>query len=164
MGRRRFSSAWLVVIVCVGAALGGCSDSSDGDSEVRGNEPTSTSTDRRVEGDATECAEVVRATNAVPGEAVVDGRTDYQLAARKWRAFADAAPAEIRLAVEIVAARYALLADTFADIGYDPNGGAEPTAAQAARINEINTPSATQDFKTANDRVTRWLETCGEDG
>jgi hypothetical protein len=153
-----------VILVCVAAALGGCSDDSDPDSdEASGNTTTSASGDAREEirRRLHECADVTKATAAVPGEAVVDGRTDYPLAAKKWRAFADAAPADIKDDVEVVAAQYALLAETFADIGYDPNGDTPPTPEQQTRISEINTPEATEEFTSANDRVNQWLESCG---
>ncbi len=115
--------------------------------------------------DAAQCAQVVTAMSAaaaaVPA-AMSGGAGDLSTSLDQLKAFADAAPEEIRADLQTVYQAYGEFMSAMRDAGYDPSSGQAPPPEVIAAMTQASQKFQDPEFKAASDRVQAWFTSnCG---
>jgi hypothetical protein len=115
--------------------------------------------------DAAQCAQVVTAMSAaaaaVPA-AMSGGAGDLSTSLDQLKAFADAAPEEIRADLMTVYRTYGEFMSAMQDAGYDPSSGQTPPPEVIAAMTQASQKFQDPEFKAASDRVQAWFTAnCG---
>ena len=156
MRSSRFVSV-LIVGAFVLAACGG-GDDTDAASPAAGAVPGAGI-------DAAQCAQVVTAMSAaaaaVPA-AMSGGAGDLSTSLDQLKAFAEAAPEEIRADLMTVYEGYGEFMAAMQDAGYDPSSGQAPPPEVIAAMTQASQKLQDPEFKAASDRVQAWFTSnCG---
>ena len=115
--------------------------------------------------DAAQCAQVVTAMSAaaaaVPA-AMSGGAGDLNTSLDQLKAFAEAAPEEIRADLMTVYEGYGEFMAAMQDAGYDPSSGQAPPPEVIAAMTQASQKFQDPEFKAASDRVQAWFTSnCG---
>ncbi len=115
--------------------------------------------------DAAQCAQVVTAMSAaaaaVPA-AMSGGAGDLSTSLDQLKAFAEAAPEEIRADLTTVYQAYGEFMSAMQDAGYDPTSGQPPGPEVIAAMQQASQKFQDPEFKAASDRVQAWFTSnCG---
>ena len=161
MKRSRF-----VVLLVIGAvALVACGggDSTDAPSPAAGNGGAGGGVGGAL--DAAECAQVVAAMSAASAavpQAMYGEAGDLNTSLDQLKAFAEAAPEEIRDDLLLVYQGYGDFMAAMQDAGYDPSSGEPPSAEVIAAMQAASVKLQSADFVAASDRVSAWFQSnCG---
>ena len=161
MKRSRF-----VVLLVVGAvALVACGggDSTDVPSSAVGDGGAGGGVGGAL--DAAECAQVVAAMSAAAAavpQAMSGEAGDLNTSLDQLKAFAEAAPEEIRDDLLLVYQGYGDFMAAMQDAGYDPSSGEPPSAEVIAAMQAASVKLQSADFVAASDRVSAWFQSnCG---
>lgn len=102
-------------------------------------------------------AAVAAVSQAMSGEA-----GDLSTSLAQLKAFAEAAPEEIRADLMLVYQGYGEFMAATQDAGYDPSSGQPPPPEAAAAMQAATLKLQEADFKAASDRVQAWFASnCG---
>jgi hypothetical protein len=113
--------------------------------------------------DAAQCAEVAaamsEAAQSMPD--VFTGNTaDLDQSLEQLRAFAAAAPEEIRADLQTVVEGYAKIVEALQQSGFDPASGQAPPPEVVAALTQASQELDSQEFKDAADRVNAYFASC----
>ena len=115
--------------------------------------------------DAAKCAQVVGAMSAAAAAvpSAMSGQAgDLNTSLDQLKAFAAAAPEEIRGDLTLVYQGYTQFLAAMQDAGYDPSSTQPPTAEQIAAMQQASQVFEDADFKAASQRVDDWFTAnCG---
>jgi hypothetical protein len=146
-----------------GGATGGTSASGETSSGETGGTTTGTTGGDVGSIDAAQCAEIA----AAMGEAaqsmpdVFTGNTaDLDQSLEQLRAFADAAPEEIRADLQTVVEGYAKIIEALQQSGYDPASGQAPPPEVVAALTQASQELDSQEFQAAVNRVNAYFASC----
>jgi hypothetical protein len=146
-----------------GGATGGTSASGETASGETGGGMTTGTTGGAGSIDAAQCAEVAaamsEAAQSMPD--VFTGNTaDLDQSLEQLRAFAEAAPEEIRADLQTVVEGYAKIVEALQQAGYDPASGQAPPPEVVAALTQASQELDSQEFKDASDRVSAYFASC----
>jgi len=115
--------------------------------------------------DAAECAQVVAAMSAAAAavpQAMSGEAGDLSTSLDQLKAFAEAAPEEIRADLLLVYQGYGDFMGAMQDAGYDPSSGQPPSAEVIAAMQAASVKLQSADFVAASGRVSAWFKSnCG---
>lgn len=150
------------------AMIAGCGSSSNTATSAATKAPSATVTSKTSAGapsfaSAHNCqqlagvgARFARAMSAANG----GGKLNFQTAVSAYHALADAAPAEIRPDVQLMAQVFSSFAAALSRVGYTP--GKTPTAAQLAGVQSAVQVFSQPKFRAAEHRLSVWAhQNCG---
>jgi hypothetical protein len=156
----------LVFAACGGSDNGSSDTGGDGGTVV--SESASADTGGTTGGgviDVSDCAAVGAAMASAGGafaSAVGGDASQMQAAVDQLQGYVDQVPDEIKDDLNTVATSYQQYVQAMADSGYDPTSGQAPTAEQLAAISAAGDAMSTDEFTTASDNVSAWLDAnCG---
>ena len=162
----RFRATY-IVLVAVAALVAGCGGSNNG-STLASTTPPGTTAPTTSAGapsfaSAGHCADLsglaAKYAQAVSA-AASGGHYNLQTAVSAYQALANAAPAEIRPDVQVVAQAFASFASALSKVGYTP--GKVPTAAQRAGIQRAIQAFNSPTLRAAGQRLKVWgRQHCG---
>jgi len=165
MKLRRVLLVVLLSVAFVGACGGG--DDDDTAAEPAASDDADSGSNGGIGDifDAERCArEVSRMAEAQAAalQAATGNVATLEEAAEAFEELADAAPAEIRADMQIVAEGYTEYTRILAEANFDPSGGQAPSQESLEKLQEAGERIDTEEFRAASERVSRWFEEeCG---
>jgi hypothetical protein len=146
-----------------GGATGTTASGTTASGETGGGTTTGTTGGGAGSIDSAQCAEVAaamsEAAQSMPD--VFSGNTaDLDQSLEQLRAFAAAAPEEIRADLQTVVEGYAKIVEALQQAGYDPASGQAPPPEVVAALTQASQELDSQEFKDASDRVNAYFASC----
>jgi hypothetical protein len=114
--------------------------------------------------DAAQCAEVAAAMAAAASAlpAAFSGSTsDLDTSLAQMRAFAEAAPDEIKADMQTIVEGYAKIAEALQAADFDPTSGQAPPPEVIAQLTQVSEELDSEEFTSAVDRVNAYFASCG---
>ncbi len=152
-----------------GGATGGTTGGTTASGETASGETASGATATGATGgdvgsiDTAQCAEVAaamsQAANAMP-DAFSGNTADLDQSLEQLRAFAEAAPEEIRADVQTIVEGYSKIVEAMQSAGYDPASGQAPPPEVIAALTELGQELNGQEFQAAVQRVNEYFAAC----
>jgi hypothetical protein len=146
-------------------ALGFVSCGGDDDDDAASGSGTTISNDdlkdaAKAAGVDKECLQGVQAFSSLGASAgaAFAGGSELDKSVKAFKAYADAAPDDIKDEVRVIADAYSAYFQAVADSGWDPSSGTAPTQEQADALSAASEKIDSADVKAASDTVSAYFD------